>query len=298
MNCFKKLFILLMFSACTYSFSAVPLTEVVIVDVENNAIYMQSQNGSLKALTLDGGQMLWESNLIMKPIKVVDDTLMVQLNPQVKGQLKLAYLAIKEGTINSTFNVSIPNTVNAVIGQKMEESFLLRLDDKDELYWKYSQHNSGAELTGENIKIQYGQLDFNAQNKTLQNSVSTSLDFPKVNKLTSLLTGVTGRQIFSENEQHILVVNNDKTAKNGYYSWQFYDVSGAKLVDFNSHQGYSPFIIVDNYLVYTQSARSTLLSNNEVLNLPSSLIVYGLIKKQVIWTDAIYEKNYRGIVAP
>ena len=298
MNWIIKLLILMLLNVYSKALSAESLTENVIVDYENTVIYIQSQNGKVRAINIKNGLMLWESSSDMKPLMLIDDELLVQLKPKIPGQINLAYLSRQEGLESSSINVPISHKVNAVIGQNMNESFLLTTNN-NELFWKYSQQKNGAQLLEEKALIQYGKLSFNLQNRALTNSLITRTQYPKINKLADILNGVKGTQLFSENKQHILVVNNDESARDSYYySWEYYNLSGEKLAEIKSQHGYSPFLIVGNLLIYTQPESSTLLANNSVLNQPLSLNVYDLDKKKIIWNESIYNLNYRGKVAP
>ncbi len=294
-----KLVFLYLLSVNSSGFTAISLSENVLVDSNDNMIYTQDVDGSLQAINIESGLSLWKARSVMKPLGLANNLLLVQLKPHSKGQLKLAYINAIDGSVNLMLDVSIPADVNARISQGMDDTFLIKRDNNNQLFWKYSQHKSGALEANQKRTVQFGRLNIDQPNLAVQSSHSSRLEFPKSNKATNLLQGVVGRQIYSENRQHVLLVTNDSNAENGnFYLWEFYHINGTKLADFKSQQGYSPFIIVGNYLIYTHSPSSQLLANNVVFNTPRSLIVYDLSKKKINWQFEITDNKYTGLIAP
>lgn len=289
--------------------SAFELRPGVIVHPQLGLVYAMSGERGINAVDLANGSQRWSTNLAAKPLALVGDLLIGQVEPSGAGTtLQIVTLNTRQqGQRVVTGSIELPAGVRASIGETVSSSFVATARgyaDDVLVSWEYSErYVKGIDPEDSVVAVRdtLGVLRMNPSSGTM--APVRPQDVPPARaprspdlSVAERLPGVPSRQYLSADGRHVLVserIADDRTWDK--YRWTIYERSTARRVgEVRSHLSLAPFFVHDSLLIYETGPY---LRHGEAPE-PPKLRAVSLDSGQEAWSTEIRDTVYRGPFRP
>jgi outer membrane protein assembly factor BamB len=302
--------------------SAALLDGVVISPRQGVAYVMRS--GGIDALNLATGKLRWRSDKAAKPLALVGDRLIAQVDGSRKGSkaLDLVALDARSGAVRDSVRIPLPQGVVASVVDTPAGSFRVRTDSTaSELMVSWEATGVGVGAQGYVASVDDGQapeagvqavtgqavLDMTSKamaikaEPSVRLAQSVSLVRSAMEELSSpAVAGIQGRQLLSADGRHVLVTETVESAGSSLYRhrWTMYErASGARLGSVPALVSATPFVVIGTTLYHTVPAYSVRQDGKHVEH-PTSLRAVNLKTGVQAWQTALLETSFRGPFPP
>jgi hypothetical protein len=301
--------------------SAALLDGVVISPRQGVAYVMRS--GGIDALNLATGKLRWRSDKAAKPLALVGERLIAQVDGARKGgkTLDLVVLDARNGASRDSVRIPLPQGVVASVVDTPAGSFRVRTDSTaSELVVRWEATGVGVAAQGYVASVDDGQapdagvqavageavLDMTSKALTIKAepsvrlAESASVVRSAMEELSSpAVAGVEGRQLLSADGRHVLVTETVEAGSSLFrHRWTMYErASGARLGSVPALVSATPFVVIGTTLYHTVPAYSVRKDGKFVEN-PTSLRAVNLKTGVEAWKTALLETSFRGPFPP
>jgi outer membrane protein assembly factor BamB len=305
--------------------SAALLDGVVISPRQGVAYVMRS--GGIDALNLATGKLRWRSDKAAKPLALVGDRLIAQVDGSRKGSkaLELVVLDARSGASRDSIRIPLPQGVVATVVDTPAGSFRVRTESTaSELVvsWEVTGLEVGAQgyvasaddgqapgaSLQAGVQVMTGQalLDMTSQSLSIKAepsvrlAQSASIVRSGMEELSSpAVSGIEGRQLLSADGRHVLVTETVESADPLYrHRWTMYErSSGARLGSVPALVSATPFVVIGTTLYHTVPAYSV-RKDGKFVEHPTSLRAVNLNSGVEVWKTALLETSFRGPFPP
>ena len=296
------------------------LDGVVISPRQGFAYVMRS--GGIDALNLASGKVSWRSDKAAKPLALVGDRLIAQVDGRRGKALELVALDARSGAARDTVRIPLPDGVVATVVDTPAGSFRVRAESAaSDLVVRWEATGVGASAQGYMPAEDEGQapsgalsfvsgeavLNMASPALTLKSepsvrlAQSASLVRPALEELSApAVAGIEGRQLLSADGRHVLVTEPVDSADFTLYRhrWTLYErSSGTRLGSVPAMVSATPFVVVGTTLYHTVPAHAV-RRDGKFVESPATLRAVNLKAGVEAWKTALLESDFRGPFPP
>ena len=287
----------------------------VIVSPQQNALYLMTPNGSIDAVNLLSGNVIWSVADGAKPLALAKKILVTQAELQKKSNiLKIVALdSEKEGQRIWTTEILLPLKVKALIDDGMESYFRVMAwyeNNKVNLSWVYVEKGiSGMDISGvqNSEKLTKGLVLINletGQSKVINDNLKPPISMPMPDiphPGTQIFDDFTVRYL-SADSRHFLASKlkqaNERDESQLIYQWKIILCSNQKdVLDLPHHLPaawfffYKPYLYYEFQGVYNQT-------NEGLIVEPPGIIAMDTKTGIELWRLHYRDIKYRGLYPP
>jgi hypothetical protein len=282
--------------------------------------YLMSVSGGIAAVDLATGAVRWTSTQGGRPLALVGNTLLTQVEPRTAGsQLELVVLDVgKRGARTATSRVTLAPGVRVALGETLQGTFLLEAQPAGGnvlLLWTFlpspgqgmPEPQDTQSGRGTNRRVGAPARARGALRVNLATGAARPVDtttvraapaprwiLPSSEKLAA--AGAAATQYESADGRHILAserLDDDRVwAK---YRWTVYErSSGRRLGEFRTYLSFTPFIVRGSLLIYETTPYAVAGAEEQ----PAKLRAISLTTGREVWSVPVRETVYRGPSPP
>ena len=293
------------------------LREGVVVNLVSKQAYVMNPKGGIDAIDLARGDSIWHSDQAAKPLALIGDRLIAQIEPKGDNTLEVAILNVQNrGERLSESSTKLPAEIKVTIDDTLKSSFhtyARAVGGNVYLFWNYMVYPTREELEEEQIK----------EKKTVQSSAKSNSGALRINQSGEIssvsarqvpaaaakrppdlsgkerLAGIAGRQFISEDGNYIL--SSESIADNTVwdkYRWNIYERATSKRIgEIKNFQSYAPFLVFDNQIIF-QTAPYSRQTEKGQIDEPLKIRALNLQTGQELWSWEVRDTAYRGPTPP
>ncbi len=289
---------------------AVPLRSGILVDATTQSAMIMLPDGGIASIDINSGEDRWTSTETGRPLSIRNGVLLSQTSSR-KGQLSLTYLSTSNGTLLEQISLPVDEAVSPAVVNGPEFSFNIRAvthNGRDQLQWQFVEQKRSGQLSIDDVLTGRGgqpsalsnqnisgliDVDFSSRSVLVNRNQSASLEAKQVQREQTLLPNLSGRQFLSEDDQFVLVSTLKAARATREYQWSVYERNGTLVGQTLSTVSYSPFMIIDNTLLFIEPAAGKVV-NGSLKAQPSVLRALDLSNGQSVWQRVIRAIRYTG----
>lgn len=299
---------------------AVALREGIVVHPTAAEAYVMAPGGGIEAIDLDSGTVRWRSDAADKPLVLVEERLVGQVEPETAedtNRLELAVLDVRApGERGAADSIELPQRVRVSVGDTLEGSFRVSgrpSDGAADVSWTFTpiprqgllpppeeqgaqdalEGTSGGAVSGSvRIEVATGEVarSETAMPESAQPTPAWKLPAAEIDERANL------PQYLSADGRHVLVserIADDRVWEK--YRWTVHDrESGRQIGETRSHVSFTPFVVRDGMLVYETTPYIPPGGSEE----PAKLRGVSLETGEEVWSVPVREVVWRGPVPP
>jgi hypothetical protein len=278
------------------------------VHPELGVVYVTNKEGRIEAVGLARGETRWTTATEAKPLAVIGDVLVAQLQPRrPTNTLEFAMLNTRgAGVANVRFaRIALPAEVRVSTQETLQGEFLTGargVANNVIVSWEFIPHPARGMLDPEDTvkpRVARGTLALNPSTgviaaRTAEASIPAG---PRAYKLTARerVQRDSGSQFISPDGRHVLVsqrIADDRTWDN--YRWTVYQRDGARLGETRTHLAFAPFAVQDSLLLFVTEP----FARRGEPEQPVKLRAVSLESGKEIWSKEIRDTKFRGPFPP
>jgi hypothetical protein len=300
--------------------TATALRPGIVIDPSGNTAYVMTPEGGVAAIDLASGAKRWTSNAAAKPLAIVGNRLVSQVQPTTRtNRLELAVLDTSQrGAVAVRSATELPSSVRVGIGETLDGKFDTEprlVGNSAVVAWRFE----GQRLRGIIEDAEGGETNVAPEaqragtQQPLQGAVQIDMTTGAASPADVGLTAAVPEQkrwILSANERvagaaptqyesadgrHIIA--SERIADNrtwAQYRWTVFErATNRRVGEFQTHLAFTPFVVRDSTLIYETTPY--IRSGNEE---PAKLRGINLTTGQEAWSVEIRELVYRGPYPP
>jgi hypothetical protein len=298
---------------------AFELRDGVIVDPARELVFIMSVERAVDAVALTDGRLAWSSDAAVKPLMVVDDRLLCQIERQGALMLGLALLDPESGKEQATTEMELPPSTRVYVGAGPLGYFATKAFAKSPetalVTWTFRplvargiDTESGiagdekAAALAEGLRPTSGAFSFD-----MADGAKRSVGLAEATGLRNNSTQVANRlakdsafvEAVSADGRYIIHSRHVDDDKGGYYLWRISDrQSGGPVGEFrNSIAAFSPFFVRDGLLYYETPAHAE-LNREGVRAEPLSIRAVELDSGKEVWSWPVRDTSVSGPQPP
>lgn len=305
--------------------SAQELREGLLVHPEQNVAYVMTPQGGIAAIDLATGAQRWTTTAAAKPLALVGNRLVSQLEPKTaedRDDLQLAALNVQQrGSVVVRSEADLPDTVRVAATQTLEGRFSARAEpagvNAAAVTWSFvpapNPFRGMPPDPREPRRSGTGPLADAAPDAT-SGTLRMNLDTGAIGSAPGPLAEAATRtqewvipaseidasaatQYESADGKHVLTserVADDRTWEK--YRWIVSEAgSGRKVGDIQMHVAFSPFVVRGNTIIFETTPY--VLRGDEQEE-PAKLRAFDLATGREVWSVEVREVVYRGPMPP
>ena len=279
----------------------------LVIDPASATAFLMQPAGGIEAIDLGQGAPRWSTTEAGRPLAVVGDRLVAQVERQAPGPLGLVALDTGSGASRLTREVELPAGVIPGVVEGLGVSFVGQGAVQGggvEIAWTYTRKSVGAipDEMRPNAKAETmsGAAWLDPVSGTVEPRPTPTKAAPAAIQLdgTARLGGVTARQFRSVDGRHVLASESIADGRTwNRYRWTVYTASGDRLGTLEAPVSYAPFAVVDALLLYEGGASARRVGG-EMVEEPLRLVAVALPGGVVQWTRELRETAYSGPFPP
>ena len=294
----------------------------VVVDPGRHLAYVMNTEGGIDAVELNRGTLAWSTDQACKPLALIGDRLICQVEPQAVGnKLEIVILNVKErGKPEIAKSERLPSNVRVSISESLDSSYTIyaRVHGGDLfMFWKYSfRPIKGTAPPDLEIDRKTGKAVYASEIKSPQNTSGTirmelssgTMSFVKKEDVPAALAprspdiaanerlpGVPGRQFIAADSAHILC--SERAADDSVwdkYRWTIYNRTTAKPVaEIRSYRSQAPFFVHGTQVIY-ETGPYIRQTQKGLLHEPLKIRAVSIKTGRELWSYPIRDTTYRG----
>lgn len=234
------------------------LQDGILVDIENNRIFIMTPDGGIDARDLTFGTSVWQTDQAAKPIGFFNERLYAQAeNKDRATSVDVVSFELLEDEIPTAFRLPLTERLWTGIDHGLGETLDLQMgyDQERPIVWWTSTVDipSGAAIAEIPKEVRGGSFSLNESNGEIE---ALSLNKPELQELKSVpqnvrLQDANGQQFYSIDGRHILTSRRVKNnSALGRYSWTIFTVDGQKIGTHLDRFSTARFFVKDSILIY------------------------------------------------
>jgi hypothetical protein len=289
----------------------VTLRSGLVADPVRGLAYVMTAEGGVAAIDLGTGTTRWTSNDAAKPLALVGNLLVSQVESRAAGgPLELVVLDTEQrGALATRGNLELPAGVRVSIGETLEGTFTIDAQPSNGgviATWNYvPAPRRGVDDTAGVIRLRPGEMPRGALRMDISTGQVTPLDTGDVPAVPisrwilpadERIPRAAAAQYQSADGRHVLAserIADDRTWQN--YRWMVYDRgTGQPLGEIRNYLSFAPFVVHDSLVVYETTPYVRRGEEAE----PAKLRGVSLRSGQEVWSVPVREIVYRGPVPP
>lgn len=293
--------------ATSKSEQALNLGADVVIGNDGRTVFYRDEEGRAHARNVRDGRLKWSTGLPARPISLLGDQLLVQVQSPAAGEAQLRWLDAGSGAPGKAATLKLPNEVTAHLDPQLSAQFdWIPETAAGEvlLHWRYSaQPARGALMLDaevENVtRAGVSALKLGATTATARAATAEPIGIVYALTPSERLAGLGERQFRSIDGQHVLVSESEPDPNfASRYRWRIFSASGNQLGEYLSLQAFTPFLVTDNVLLLRASPHIERLPDGRVEGAPERLLAVDLKTSSVGWSATVMDSVYRGMVPP
>ena len=298
------------------------LRDGVVVDTARGVAYVMAPGGSVDAVDLSRGQVIWSSAEAGRPLAVSGNRLLAQAQSRETGGLEIVSLDTERGVrMGANARIALPEGVNASIDDSLGRSFDVsaRIADGGAVVsWRESRNDQALQgfVTADQVEgtgatpsksslIRHegaARIEFSSGRVTALAAGEPSAGFEAgVSRLatTRELQGVSGRQYVSGDGRHVLA--SERLGSSGYppqFRWTLHARdTGQSRGYVDNRTAAAPFVVFGDRILYETRPYAE-SHGGELIGEPLSIRVADLGSGAELWSMEIRDTEYRGPFPP
>lgn len=188
--------------------AAFELQSGVVIDKDSGIAFVMSTKGGSDALDIASGEILWHSNRAGRPLAVIDDKLVAQVESTQAGRLELAVFELVSGALLKTATTMLPADMVASISDGMGSSFRSWAEVQGgqlAIGWEASTKEIKGTGSGSlQRSTDAALLDLSSGSLNPSSAMPARPQRDKEMQSSNRLAAASGRQFLSSDGQHIL----------------------------------------------------------------------------------------------
>ncbi len=284
----------------------------VVVDTNQQVAYVGQPEGTIDAVDLSQGRVLWSSDEGAWPLRLHDGQLIAQAAPTASGELLIAVLdPSRRGELRFVVPVELPSGVEALVEERLGQRFTAQANnDQDRLVITWSESNQpvrGMHMTepatdGARESSGAALLDISRQQVT---PIATG-ELPDAPSLRApnlapgqRLPNLGETQFRSADGSYVMTsrrIADDRVEAK--YQWTLYSYpSGVQVGVADQAMPYSPFLVTGSQLI-VESRPGTWRQGDRLVDRPLQLRATHLSNGIETWRHPIRDTTYHGPFPP
>ena len=271
----------------------------VVIDTASSVAFVMNPGGGSDAVDLASGEVRWHSDQAGRPLALIDNKLVAQVEATQAGQLDVVVLEATSGSLLRTATTTLPADTVARVDDALGTSFRswARIDGADlAIGWDASRQLIKG--TG------FGPLHKTTSAVSLKPDAGTvapikAVPTPRKSQPelqgSAKLAGIAGRHFFSADSRHLLA--SEPLTDRWGYRWQLFTPDGTPLGEVTSLTAYAPFFVAGSVVVYIVQPEMHRVGDKFVVN-PLMLRAVDLYTGEEAWIREIRDTTYRGPIPP
>lgn len=304
--------------------SAAALHDGVVVDTVRGAAYIKSPQGGIDALDLTTGNVMWKSQVAVKPLLVKDGALIAQADPGATGELAIVTLDSRQGAEQARVRLGRPQGLRARATDAPSQSFRLKaFQAGNDVVVTWSAHD-GRRFQGvlppeSDAAPTVGPASASAVSNvaTRTNSLrgAARLDFVAGRAIPMTYEGAEGlrsqtrtartgltadsvRQLSSLDGKHTLRTERlGDSQPFASYRWTISDAAGVTVGTVDAPVSMAPFVVSGTRILYV-ARPATRNEGGKVAQQPLRLRSLDLRTGAGMWEAPVVDGAYRGPFPP
>ncbi|MEM8930574.1 MAG: hypothetical protein AAGE94_05335 [Acidobacteriota bacterium] len=279
----------------------------LVIDPSSSTAFLMAPAGAIEAIDLDQGAVRWTSTDAARPLTVVQDRLVAQVERRAPGPLSLVALDAASGRARVTRDVELPDGMIPGVVDGLGVSFVSRAEAQTSgvlVSWTYDRKSIGAipdDQRGDaKAEALAGALWLDPVSGAVETRSAPTKAAPASIQLdgSARLSRVDARQFRSADGRHVLASERIADGRTwNRYRWTIYTASGERLGELDTPVSYAPFAVIDGVLVY-EAGQALRRVGGEMVAEPLRVVAVSLPGGVVQWTRAIRDTAYRGPFPP
>jgi hypothetical protein len=320
----KRTIALLCLALCSIALAASGqqrLREGLLVDPPRNTAYVMTPDGGIAAVDLTSGAIRWSSSAAAKPLTLVGNRLVSQVEPKSAAEVSSLMLAVldveRRGVPAVRSEADLPAGVRASVVETLAGTFVTRATGSGSnatITWNYIPRRGRLS----------GMPDVNHEDGRRAPAAAGAVNAPRSGTLRlnlgtgamSRMTGATATataaapawiipaseidaspstQYESADGRHILT--SERVADDpewNKYRWTITErATGRHVGELRTHLGFSPFVVTDSVIAFETTPY--ILGDDRQ---PAKLRGFSLTNGREVWSVEVREVVYRGPMPP
>ena len=298
--------------------NAATLHDSAVVSPRHGLAYVMGARGGVDAVDLASGKVRWHSDGGAKPIGLVGDRLVAQVEGRAGNRLNLVVLDARSGATRDSTSIELPAGVRASVTNGPSGSFQVRgnrVDSQLAVSWEASGAAAGdaaqgylpAEGEGEGPRVATGSavLDLAAPKARIQPvtaaATAAAIARPALQELSEpAVAAAGGRQWLSADGRHVMVSERAASGDSSIHRhrWTVYErASGARVGAMPALLSTAPFLVVGRTL-YHVSPPYAVQRAGKLAEQQTSLRAFDLTNGGELWSVEVRDTAFRGPFPP
>jgi outer membrane protein assembly factor BamB len=298
--------------------AGVSLGDGVVVDAGRGAAYMRGPDGTMSAVELAGGRILWTTSEAAKPVAAADGSVVAQIE-SAAGSLDLVGFDAGSGRRSGMrASVELPEGVSAIMNDHPNRSFRVSAVDQGGVLlvsWQATGDGSrpmqgfvpAVEEGGEPLpQAQPLERSSGAAHLDLDSGAVSPAAAPAAvaaameHLPAGAVAGASGNLFSSADGRHVLASERQASSDPfSSYRWRIYDrAGGPALGELSSISSSAPFVVTGGRLVYLSQRSMRPGKGKEVIDQPMSIRAFDLASGKEAWSVEVADPSFRGPFPP
>jgi hypothetical protein len=272
-------------------------------------------NGGIAAVDLTSGATRWTTTVAGKPLALVGNLLVVQLEPRAQGnRLGIASLRTQlRGERASSDSVILPAGVRVSLGETLHGTFNLTAQPMGSdvtLLWTFvPAPKRGMEDEADSLTrattiagrplIRRGLLRVRPSTGAITQLDTSRAPLPReplwILPAEAKIPGAAPTQYESADGRHVVAserVGDERVWDK--YRWTIYERGGRRLGEFRTHISFTPFVVLDSLVIFETTPYERAGQAAE----PAKLRAFSLASGREVWGVPVREVVFRGPYPP
>jgi outer membrane protein assembly factor BamB len=301
----KRLVFLAWFAAAATAQERVVLRDGIVVDPRRDVAYVMTPEG-IAAVDLATGAPLWTTTAADKPLALVGDRLLTQIEPETsenRDDLLLAALnVVQRGAVIARAEADLPDAVRTAVTATLEGRLFVRAERASAttatLAWEFVPSRRPLRGAGPGPRAEK-RLDGVAAGEVRMNLVSGAIrlaaDLPDGRALREREWRIAARRYRGAGGTH--VVASERVADDRVwdkYLWTISEAESGRVVGtIRTHVAFSPFVVRKGVIVFETTPY---VRGDDVQ--PAKLRGFSLETGREVWSFEVREVVFRGTLPP
>lgn len=279
--------------------AAFELQPGVVIDKDRGIAFVMNPKGGTDALAIASGEILWHSNDAGRPVAVIEDQLVAQVESSQAGSLELVMIDADSGAVLKTASTALPTGTVARVSNGMGSSFRSWAEIQGgqlAIGWEASKRQLKGTGSAPPQRAASGAL-LDVSTGTLEptSKIPAQPKRDREMQSASKLAAVSGRQFLSADGEHVLA--SEMLEDRWGYRWALFGQDGTPIGQIESTVSYAPFFVAGSVVVYPlpPGARK---EGTQLISFPLRLQAVDLESGAELWTREIRDTTFRGPYPP